>query len=197
MGSFIRLQKSEVPVLDNLPVPQFESELKRAAAPKPTIVSKQPIHIELGTTSIAPRQRPKGNASSQNLPLVLPSSPSPGNTIASPSPQVLQTTDGTLDATDKSTTPVSPYALKPKSIVIQNDIKTPTKSNVPEKLFEANFPDSFQDTTNVPKTPTSSMGSKKDIRSPTSPLHQHLLNTPKSSVSGHRRNVSDTSAFNK
>lgn len=161
------------------------------------IVSKQPVLTELGTTSIAPRQRPKGNVATQNLPLVLPSSPSPRNIIASPSPQVLQTNDTNFDATDKSTTPVSPYALKPKSIVLQNDIKTPTKPNVVENLFEAKFSESFRDTTNLPQTPSSTMGSKKDIQSPTSPMHQHLLNAPKSIVSGHRRNMSDTSAFNK
>lgn len=180
-------------------MPPLESEVKRVSLPKPAVVPKQTVHTEVGTTSIAPRQRPKGNASSQNLPLVLPSSPSPRNTVASPSPQVLQTNESNFDATDKSTTPVSPYALKPKSIVIQNDIKTPTKSGVAENLFETKFPDSFPDTTNLPQTPTSAMGSKKDItlQSPTSPLHQHLLNAPKSNASGHRRNMSDTSAFNK
>lgn len=182
--------------MDSLTIPPFESEVKRATVQKPAIVSKQPVHTELGTTSIAPRQRPKGNAASQNLPLVLPSSPSPRNTIASPSPQVLQSNDANFDATDKSTTPVSPYALKPKSIACSNDMKTPTKTNAVENMFEAKFSESFHDT-NLPQTPSSAMGSKKDIQSPTSPMHQHLLNAPKSAVSGHRRNMSDTSAFNK
>ncbi|XP_031618764.1 AP2-associated protein kinase 1 [Contarinia nasturtii] len=187
------IQKSEAPVLENLSCPPFESELKRASVQKTTIAPKQQV-AELGT-SVAPRQRPKGNVSSQNLPLVLPSSPSPRNTIASPSPQVLQSTDPNFDACDKSSsisqTPVSPYALKSKA----NDLKTPTKSSANEQLFEAKFADSFSDTTNLPQPPLS--GSKKDIQSPTSPMHQQLLNAPKVMAGGHRRNMSDTSAFNK
>lgn len=198
--------------MDNIPIPPFESELKRATAQKTTILSKQPMHSELGT-SVAPRQRPKGNASTQNLPLVLPSSPSPRNTIASPSPQVLQNNDSNFDATDKSssgvsqsTTPVSPYALKPKTGLIQNDVKTPTKPTAAaENTFEAKFSENFADaaiaTTNLPQTP-STIGAIKEIsavaqiQSPTSPMHPNLLNAPKA-VSGHRRNMSDTSAFNK
>lgn len=174
------------------------------SAQKTTIPPKQQLLSELGT-SVAPRQRPKGNVSSQNLPLVLPSSPSPKNTIASPSPQVLQSAEPNFDICDKSSsisqtsTPVSPYALKPKANIIQcNDLKSP---GVNENLFEAKFADSFSDTTNLPQMPPPPplplSGSKKDIQSPTSPMHQQLLNAPKAVATGHRRNMSDTSAFNK
>lgn len=179
--------------------PPFEGELKRATAQKTTIVTKQQIQAELGT-SVAPRQRPKGNIASQNLPLVLPSSPSPRNAITSPSPQVLQANDSNLEASDKtnnssqSTTPVSPYVLKQKSSATQNDLKTPTKSGATENLFEAKFSDSFSDTSNLSQLP-STVGSKNDIHSPTSPMHQSLLNAHK--PAGHRRNMSDTTAFNK
>lgn len=197
----LHLQKSEAPGLENLSCPPFESEVKRASAQKTTITPKTQTVTELGT-SVAPRQRPKGNVSSANLPLVLPSSPSPRNTIASPSPQVLQSTDPNFDACDKSNsisqTPVSPYALKSKANVMPNDLKTPTKSGANENLFEAKFADSFSDTTNLPQmSQPASSGSKKDIQSPTSPMHQQLLNAPKAVSSGHRRNMSDTSAFNK
>lgn len=165
------------------------------------MTSKQQAVTELGT-SVAPRQRPKGNVSSQNLPLVLPSSPSPRNSVASPSPQMLQNNDPNIDTCDKSIgisqTPVSPYALKPKSNVILNDLKTPTKPGVDENLFDAKFVDSFSDTTNLSQKPQpTSSGSKKDIQSPTSPMHQQLLTAPKVMAGGHRRNMSDTSAFNK
>lgn len=154
----------------------FESELRRVSMQKILSAPKQQVLTELGT-SVAPRQRPKGNVSSQNLPLVLPSSPSPRNTIASPSLQVLQNNDTHFDATDKSnsisqiSTPASPYL---RANALQNDLKTPTKTNVNENIFES--------------------GSKTDISSPTSPIQQ---NTPKVLASGHRRNMSDTSAFNK
>lgn len=181
--------------------PPFESELKRATAQKAAITPKQHVLTELGT-SVAPRQRPKGNVASQNLPLVLPSSPSPRNTASSPSPQVLQSNDPNFDTCDKSssisqtTTPVSPYALKPKTNAIQNDLKTPTKSEPNEIMFEAKFADSFSDTSNLPHV-TQPINTKNEIQSPTSPLHQQLLNAPKAMSVGHRRNMSDTSAFNK
>lgn len=178
------LQKSEAPVLESLSCPPFESELKRACqAQKASNVSKLQIQTELGT-SVAPRQRPKGNVSSQNLPLVLPSSPSPRNAIASPSPQVpSQTNDPNGETVDKSS-------------VVQS---TPTKSNATGNLFEATFSTNFADSTaatNLPQS-TPTIGSKNDIQSPTSPLHQSLLNAPKTLTAGHRRISSDTTAFNK
>lgn len=187
--------------MENIPCPPFEREIKRASTQKMPIVAKQQIQTELGT-SVAPRQRPKGNVSSQNLPLVLPSSPSPRNAIASPSPQVLQSSDSNFEVTDKSsisqtTTPVSPYVLKQKiGVTAPNDLKTPTKSNTNEHMFEANFNDSFADTASLSQIQPS-VSSKNDIHSPTSPVHQSLLNAPKVPTVGHRRNMSDTSAFNK
>lgn len=146
--------------------------MKRASAQKASNVSKQQIQTELGT-SVAPRQRPKGSASSQNLPLVLPSSPSPRNAVASPSPQVLQTSDPNGETVDKTS-------------VVQN---TPTNSN----LFEAKFSNNFNDSTAATILPQST----PTIQSPTSPLHQSLLNAPKTLTAGHRRISSDTTAFNK
>lgn len=91
---------------------------------------------------------------------------------------------------------MSPYTLKQKAGVTQNDIKTPIKTCATENLFEAKFGDSFSDTTNMTQM-TSTIGSKNDIQSPTSPMHQSLINAPKPLTVGHRRNMSDTSAFNK
>lgn len=171
----------------------FERELRRVSSQK--VAPKQQVLTELGT-SVAPRQRPKGNVSSQNLPLVLPSSPSPRNT---PSLQVLPNNDANIDVTDKSNsisqipTPASPYAIQTKANALQIDLKTPTRASVNENIFEATFSENFIEQNSLPQIPTSS-GSKTEISSPTSPIHQ---NTPKILASGHRRNMSDTTAFNK
>lgn len=184
-------------MLESLQNPPLESELKRALLQKTITPKQQVLTTELGT-SVVPRQRPKGNVSSQNLPLVLPSSPSPRNVIASPSPHVLQASDSNFDTCDisQTTIPVAPYALKTKTGVVQNDLKSPSISGVSETLFEAKFTDSFTDATNLPQM-TTSVNFKKDVQSPTSPMHQSLLNAPRILSGGHRRNMSDTSAFNK
>lgn len=162
---------------------------------KTTPISKQTPISEVGT-SVAPRQRPKGNASTQNLPLVLPSSPSPRNIISSPSPQVVHA-EANADNSFASD-PVKqskPNVLAIATSVSQVDATTPTKSNTNEVLFEAKFPDTFP-----PSAPivTTTPGAKIDIKSPQSPPSvQSLLNTPKAAISGHRRNMSDTTAFNK
>lgn len=76
----------------------------------------------------------------------------------------------------------------------QVDATTPTKSNTNEVLFEAKFPDTFPATASNVTTP----GAKIDLNSPQSPPSvQNLLSTPKAAISGHRRNMSDTTAFNK
>lgn len=189
------LQKSESPVLECLPSPPFESELKRATAQKTLTVTKQQVQVDLGT-SVVPRQRPKGNVSTQNLPLV--SSPSPRNAITSPSPQVLQTNESNLEASGKTNNlsqSSTPYVLKQTASGIQNELKTPTKLGATESLFGAKFSDSFSDTTNSPQM-SSAIATKDDFHSPTSPMHQKLLGTP-TSTAGHRRNMSDTTAFNK
>lgn len=72
-------------------VPPFESETKKTsnAITKPKL-QNTPI-IESGT-SVAPRQRPKGSSAHAQhpLPIGLPPSPSPRNTIASPQPVIEQ-----------------------------------------------------------------------------------------------------------
>lgn len=187
-------------MLDTIRCPPFESELKRATAQKATAITKHQIQTEIGT-SVVPRQRPKGYVSSQNLPLVLPSSPSPRNAITSPSPQIAAN-DHCGDTGDKSsnisqaTTPVSPYAIKTRTSAAHS---TPTKSIAVGNLFDATFCSNFNDTTataNLPQS-TPAIGSKGDIQSPTPPLHQSLLNAPKTLPPGHRRIASDTTAFNK
>lgn len=228
---FMLLQKSDTPFVDNLPIPPFESELKRASTLKTTPISKQVPISEVGT-SVVPRQRPKGNASTQNLPLVLPSSPSPRNIISSPSPQVLQT-DPNSDNSDKSLilsdnsmvtsvsqtqTPVSPFNLSGNQMtkqsknnllttnVSQVDATTPIKSNVVERLenlFEARFSETFPESTNVIGNSVGGIVDAKtagNIKTPESPIvspMQLLLTAPKPIFSGHRRNMSDTTAFNK
>lgn len=165
------IHKSEAPLLAKLVMPMLESQMKRASSAKSASASKQLPITELGT-SVAPRQRPKGNAATQNLPLVLPSSPSPRNTIASPSSQVAQ-----ADVPDTT---------KPSN--------THDASAEHNNMFEANFTESFP----PPPVPTQAIPIVDKV--PESPIAvpiQRLLSTPKVAASGHRRNVSDTSAFNK
>lgn len=96
-------QNLPAPPLDSIPVPQFESERNIPVTPKSSAnplnaasfssASKQAA-LESGT-SVAPRQRPKANSSSQNaatgalgntLPIMLPPSPSPRTVLSSPVP---------------------------------------------------------------------------------------------------------------
>lgn len=168
------IQKTEAPSLGKLATPLFESQLKRASAVKSTPLSKQMQQAELGT-SVAPRQRPKGNFSSQNLSLVLPSSPSPRTTITSPSTQGLLPDPGA------------------DSAKLNQAIATPKPNNVEiNNTFEANFTDSF------PPSATISTENLNQVPDPTiASTKQYSLSTAKTNVGGHRRNVSDTSAFHK
>lgn len=160
---------------------------------KTTPIPKQTPISEVGT-SVAPRQRPKGNAATQNLPLVLPSSPSPRNTISSPSPQVVHADANAENSFASDSAKQSKSNLLAATSTSQVDATTPTKSNTTEVLFEAKFPDTFP-----PVAPSvTSSGAQLDLKSPQSPPSvQNLLSTPKAAISGHRRNMSDTTAFNK
>lgn len=200
MTPFFFFQKSEASHIDSLPSPPFESELKRASAVKTTSISKQTPISEVGT-SVVPRQRPKGNVSTQNLPLVLPSSPSPRNTISSPSPQMLQAdanTDNSFASDGSISTKQSKTNIIAATSISQVDATTPTKSNTNEDFevrFEAKFPDTFP-SPSIPNVTTP--GAKLDLKSPQSPpIVQNMLSTPKAAISGHRRIMSDTTAFNK
>lgn len=81
----IFLQKVPVPLLDQLPAAQMESEIKKV----PVKITKQTVAPVVEGTSVAPRQRPKGGpAKGGVLSIPIRSSPTPGSSkrSAAPSP---------------------------------------------------------------------------------------------------------------
>lgn len=169
-------------------------------------------------------QRPKGNV---QLPLVAPPSPSPRNNLASPVPPSLtqvETPSSSISqpvcdqftaqfqanfpttATPATTTPnsatgnnVQPQQLTPKlsNLSITNATTQSFDGDNSDKLFESQFPDPFSeaanDNCNIQNEPLDTINQESgNVVSPTKMPMQ--LETPKI---GHRRNMSDTSAFNK
>lgn len=210
------------PSLADLPIPPFESDLKRSSLNAKTSSKMQLPTLESGT-SVAPRQRPtvqrpKGSAQPSTLPLVAPPSPSPRNNLSSPVPPSLTQVDtpsqqvcdqftAQFQANFPATTPnsatantVQPQQLPPKlsNLSITNAKTQSFDGDHSDKLFESQFPDPFSEAAStandIQNEPLEKI--KQDsgiIVSPTKQM-QLLLETPKI---GHRRNMSDTSAFNK
>ncbi|XP_073821090.1 numb-associated kinase isoform X2 [Musca autumnalis] len=209
------LQKVPAVILDQLPVPPFESEAKRTSAAIAKAVKPQTVNIVESGTSVAPRQRPKGSSAvniQKPLGLALPPSPSPRTNITSPQPQqpVLEQFHANFPTTT-SAEPANPITGKNSSELLSN--ATNSKTIPPEalsSLFDATgFPDPFREST-VDQTETEESVDKHlgkpnepDVESSTrvDNVSEKLLSPPKTSQqnapSGHRRNVSDTSAFNK
>lgn len=172
--------------------------------------------LESGT-SVAPRQRPKGSAQpSHNLPLVAPPSPSPRNNLSpgppsltqvdTPSQQVSDQFTAQFQANFPATTPnstpssnVPPQQLPPKlsNLSIAHSTTQSFDGDNTDSLFELKFPDPFSEIASNAKeiepVETIKEEDSGNIVSPTIPVPL-LLETPKI---GHRRNMSDTSAFNK
>ncbi|XP_055371917.1 AP2-associated protein kinase 1 isoform X2 [Condylostylus longicornis] len=227
------LHKSPSPILEQLPVPPFESELKRLTAsstkPKP---QNTPI-LESGT-SVAPRQRPKGSSAivgQHPLSLGLPPSPSPRNTIASPQPQpvveqfqatfpnitaphaIQQPPSGALPTTPQSQPAINQQQTNVLSgsgniTSAPQQQQTPSSRSNLDNLFQSTYPDPFREAANKPSESSEllhqdhqpqSLPLQHDV---IMPLGAGLAGTPTKTLlgapkGGHRRNVSDTSAFNK
>lgn len=215
-------------MLDQLTVPPFESEFKRSSQNAKSVASaKMAISMPEAGTSVAPRQRPKGSApAAHTLPLVAPPSPSPRNTISSPSiqppppptPQTLPTSTA-ADASEATFAaqfqanfpPVNVPAPPPVDApVVVAAVTTPVAQIVPnvlpqdserlEKLFQSTFDDSRQKPVDggdvvlpldVVTTPTKSGSGLIGVITATTPV------TGPVPATGHRRNMSDTTAFNK
>lgn len=201
--------------METLAVPPFESEAKRnSAAVKTPSKTHLPV-IESGT-SVAPRQRPRGNAQpSQNLSLGLPPSPSPRNVLSSPLPpptelqqQTVQPVAETFDAQFQANFPSlsgSQQAISTPTVPVQNPVETANVNQL-ESLFDSKYPDPFRDTSGSDEP--HSLPICRDIGvvdGPTIPTGLELPGTPTKTTSnllaapkvGHRRNMSDTTAFNK
>lgn len=204
------LHKLPAPTIESLPVPLFEHEVKRSVGPGPSgsasKTPKQPAThaVETSGTSVAPRQRPKPTAA-VNLSLGLPPSPSPRNILSSPIP-------GNNTVTDAKPV-VEPFKAQfednfPISGAVVASAVPGTSTEKLDNLFQSNYPDPFRDdgtpsitgnvTSDGPSSQKTSLelintgSSSNDLLG--SPSSGQLLVAPKT---GHRRNVSDTSAFNK
>lgn len=217
------LMKSPTPTLDDLPVPPFESELKKTQL---KIVNKLPSAPLIEGTSVMPRQRPKGNSTTplnlNNIPLTISPSPTSFAKKSSQSPQnVTTTTNNSLTTTTTSvatttttTTSFSPNFDQPNNFFPNSEIPQQHL----DSLFQSSvYPDPFRDDgsgqsqdkdeKNVNSTPVSpenplfGSGTIKGMESgvvvasmtATPPETPTKLSVPK----GHRRNMSDTTAFNK
>lgn len=225
------LHKLPAPVLDQLQVPLFESESKRltlssgasgVSSSSTKLTQKNSVsNIESGTTSIAPRQRPKANAQpSQILPLVLPPSPLPRNTLSSPIPQNDSQPIQQLNFNDKTAEPFSvqfnanfpPVTTANTSTIIPITNTNKTEEQSVNNLFQTNYPDPFaastvnvQETINYQSISASLENVSQSPENIVAPLHisndfipigtNKIIEIQKQS--GHRRNMSDTSAFNK
>lgn len=234
------MQKAPIPVLDEIPVPQTESDSKKLQtqikASNKTVVA--PL---VESTSVMPRQRPKGSSSTpltlNNIPLTL--SPSPKTVKKSESPVTLtdnqfhRTTQAAFNTNTQYSTagnpsyPAStPFQSSQPFYPVQTTPEVRDKSL--ENLFQSSrYPDPFRDETankieteenpglvNIvspisPDQPISGSGSllcrtpvKLGLVESTSQNIIGVIDTPPNSPSlsvpkGHRRNMSDTSAFNK
>lgn len=246
------LQKHPLPPFESLPVPPFESELKRSAAHTKAAASKMAIPVPEAGTSVAPRQRPKGSAQpSHNLPLVAPPSPSPRNTVSSPSipsvpanaepavlpviepfptqfqanfPAVITPPSGVPPPIASNHTTILPQTTSAPMASVLERSQAPSLDSEPmsTNLFPTSFADPFVETATArvaaartPSNPSSLSGSgnalftaalaaENSIAFVATPDGDTLsgglgstLDAPRGAVAGHRRNMSDTSAFNK
>lgn len=237
------MQKSQTPALDDLPIPQFESESRKTQVKVTNKVAAAPL---AEGTSVIPRQRPKAASSTpltlSNLPITLNSSPTALKTSQSP---IFANENSSRSFSPKSVNPQSNFSSFPPATTQsypafanqQNFISS--SQNVSENdldtLFQSSaFPDPFRDdvaiqgntaeicenqgydNANVPATSegntrlnlggggqnTSSTQGKVLLAESTSQCIVGNSNTPPSTPAlsaqkGHRRNMSDTTAFNK
>ncbi|RZF41423.1 hypothetical protein LSTR_LSTR000137 [Laodelphax striatellus] len=188
------LHKTPTPVLDQLVAPLMESEAtKRNAIPKAVVkqtVVAPPVTVE--GTSVTPRQRPK--------PLVAGGIPPPIG--ASPTPKRPPPPPSTSSPPPANPPPPQP-AFPPQPFPRTPQVTKNSSIDSSESLFPpSGYPDPFrEETNNVAATEGGSKASQSvshcNIAPATSgetPPSSPSLATPKAN---HRRNVSDTSAFNK
>lgn len=212
------LHKLLAPVVDQLQVPLFESESKRGISTSSgkLIQKNSTSNLESGT-SVAPRQRPKANVQpSQILPIVLPPSPLPRNQLSSPIPQNDCQQNQQLNFNAKIAEPFSVQFNANFPSVSTTVITSTTIPLTEEKslnnLFHTNYPDPFASSTVKIQEKTYYQScsasvenvshSSENIVQPLNisndliPIGTATINESQK-LSGHRRNMSDTSAFNK
>ncbi|XP_055941517.1 AP2-associated protein kinase 1-like isoform X3 [Argiope bruennichi] len=166
------LKNSPIPEIDKLPSPQTETEAKKAIAKQQRPASTPVVE----GTSVAPRQRPKGSQA-----------PPPGVGSLTLLPQA------TPNST-KRITPTTPHAVlsSPESsqLVTQRKSSTTdveaTVAVAPPPQSAAEEPRSYLAAASIPEISPHNLVSVTPPPSPTPSQHSH-----------HRRNASDTSAFDK
>ncbi|XP_062535752.1 AP2-associated protein kinase 1 isoform X2 [Armigeres subalbatus] len=215
------LTKSTVPGVEFLIVPPYESETKRIPSATGAIskTTKQPISSGLeGGTSVAPRQRPKASqtAANNSFSLGLPLNPSPKNILSSPVPGAAPSIPLDQPGPPVTAAPTEPFVAKFSA----NFPPPPAQEIQSSNLFQSTYPDPFREVDsqelgtphavhpeqNVPVHDTSASSSV--LQSPSHASASSQSDTPlgtgtssllpsKQPIVGHRRNMSDTSAFNK
>ncbi|XP_044758808.1 AP2-associated protein kinase 1 [Coccinella septempunctata] len=228
------LMNSTTPVLDDLQVPQTESEAKKTIikSSSSAVSNKTNPAPLVESTSVIPRQRPKGTATTplnlKNLPLNI--SPSPTASKKSQSP-VAPTVSPSLSVSTTSLTPklISQTASENPSFVPEFPNQPPASFSVVnctevgqdnlDQLFESGYSDPFKDDTHpstpptkvsegelsqsgnsIPQNVSSQSQRNFDLGDVSSTIN--IPHTPPSTptayiAKGHRRNMSDTTAFNK
>lgn len=146
------LQKSPTPILDDIPVPLFESEAKKTQV---KVVTKATTAPTIEGTSVMPRQRPKGNSTTPlnltNIPLAL--NPSPTTVKKSQSP--VTSIDNQFQAFPQKSNlaqPNYPATTTAYSTVFPANAQPFYPQEAPEKdldnLFQSSvYPDPFRDET--------------------------------------------------
>ncbi|XP_063226761.1 serine/threonine-protein kinase sel-5 [Bacillus rossius redtenbacheri] len=165
------LHSVAVPALDQLPCPQLDTEARRTAVK----VTKQAAAAVVEGTSVAPRQRPKGT---QPLPV--------GVVLPIPSPSTRR------------------QALPPVSQSPQPDAPEPGGKQSVETLFPSSgFPDPFREDGTGQALPPAVLSNLGPAHKLESVSQCFAVATPPGSPTAapshhrHRRNMSDTTAFNK
>ncbi|XP_063910148.1 AP2-associated protein kinase 1 [Zophobas morio] len=236
------LMKSPLPTLDELPVPPFESELKKAQV---KVYNKAPAAPVVEGTSVMPRQRPKGSSTTplnlNNIPLTLSPSPTTSKKSQSPVAQPNFQSNVTYPSGFQSAATAAPD-YQPSFFPPTNP--EPANKQQLDSLFQSSiYPDPFRDD-GAAESPTNAgagdgaNGNKQEgfavqgaaaaaaVISPVSPENPLFGSgnlsqmggqptgmtessnyvgatmTPPSTPTlavpkGHRRNMSDTTAFNK
>ncbi|GAB0095500.1 uncharacterized protein DMENIID0001_108920 [Sergentomyia squamirostris] len=206
---------------------EADQKRSAASQATPKTPKSTTIMLAESGTSVAPRQRPKASASSHaaaaaapgQLPIALPPSPSPRNTLSSPippPPELTAANEGfnaqfSAAFPQNEEPPVVAAAAAPPA---PHQQKANTGGNLEtraehlDSLFQTNYPDPFREAASEgvsdiqpPSASSESLPhvstSHQDVIGPlvgTPTKPPQMLVTPKV---GHRRNMSDTSAFNK
>ncbi|XP_055539269.1 uncharacterized protein LOC129726502 [Wyeomyia smithii] len=220
------LTKCAVPPIELLAVPPFESESKRIPSTGVANTKATKSSIVLTTeagTSVAPRQRPKASQSTVNnsFSLGLPPNPSPKNILSSPTPgmalSITQEKVSQPEAFVASFTANFPPPLTNESAgssIFQTAFPDPFREAdaVVGQVVPLAHSDAQSCTGSVSQASSNSSILQSPIHAPgtsisgtasygssgSGSIPPGTLIPPKQShITGHRRNMSDTSAFNK